>query len=871
MHWRVGAKRHSASPVRSRSIENRFAAAATRDEFPTFNQVTCRTGVPSSAGAPIWRLHDGPRQATLEMIRKRFRFDRLAFVASCVIWGLTAHTSLEAASPEAPADAATRAKLKPFLNRHCADCHNDTTQEGELNLAALKFDVASRDRWITIFDRAKSGEMPPKDEARPDSKLLAAFLGTLSKSLDDSYDAEHKKLGRVRSRRLTRAEYENTMHDLLGIDIPLQEVLPEDTYSHGFANVAKAQQVSHYLLKDYLNAADAALDAAFAGVLSRPYRFSHTYTSRELGRRSGQRDPWHVGDETIAWSTNQVYHGRVPETRIRKTGWYRITLHDVRAVNARAGTGVWCTIRSGVCFARAPLMYDIGVFRASNRKRDHTFDAWIRRGHMIEARPADRTIRRVFGGRKLNNYKGSRRDRRPMPTVPGLAYSSITIKSISRAPSRDRVHKLLFGDLRLKSGENGPEVISAAPQKDAAKLMAAFASRAFRRPVSKKELAPYLTLVERDLDRGVDFAKALKGGYRALLCSPRFLFFYESPGKLDDHAIATRLSYFLWSTMPDAKLRAAADAGRLSSPKIRHQQVERMLNDPRSKRLVKALADQWLNLREIDFTSPDPRLYREFDLTLKQSMIGETHAFLAKLIKDDLSTSNIIHSDFAMLNERLAKHYKIPGVTHQHIRPVTLKPESHRGGIITQGAILKVTANGTTTSPVVRGAWINERILGVTVPPPPDNVPAIEPDIRGAKTIREQLKKHRANTSCAACHLKIDPPGFALENYDVIGGWRTKYRSLNRRAPQLPVDPHYKLPNGASFDGIGQFKQIILKNPDRIARNFTHQLVTYSTGAPVTFGDRNDVEDILQGTRSRKYGVRSLIHAVIDSPIFLRK
>lgn len=804
-------------------------------------------------------------------MRRPFGLVRIACTIALLSLLPFAHIAAAADSGAKSTGAATPAKLKPFLNRYCSDCHNATTQEGELNLAALRFDVAGRDRWITIFDRAKAGEMPPKGEKRPDSKHLAAFLATLSQALDDSFDAEHKKLGRVRSRRLTRVEYENTMHDLLGIDIPLQNFLPEDTYSHGFANVAKAQQVSHYLLKDYLNAADAALASAFDSVLTRPYRFARTWTSAALGRRSGQRDPWHVGDETIAWSTNQLYHGRVPETRMRRTGWYRITLHDVRAVNTKPGNGVWCTLRSGVCFARAPLMYDIGVFRADNRKRDHTFDAWIRQGHMIEARPADHTVPRFFRGQRLNNYKGSKRDRRPMPKVPGLAYSSITIKAIRKAPPRETVRKRLFGELTIKPGAKGPEVHSASPKKDAAKLMAAFANRAFRRPVSKKELSPYIALVESDLDRGVNFTNALKGGYRALLCSPRFLFFYETPGQLDDHAIATRLSYFLWSTMPDDKLRAAADAGQLSSQKTRREQVERMLKDARAKRLVTALAGQWLNLRDIDFTSPDSRLYREFDQTLKQSMIGETHAFLAKLIKDDLSTSNIIHSNFAMLNERLAKHYQIPGVKHQDIRAVALKPEYHRGGIITQGAILKVTANGTTTSPVVRGAWINERILGVTVPPPPDNVPAIEPDIRGAKSIREQLKKHRANTSCAACHLKIDPPGFALENYDVIGGWRTRYRSLRRRARKLPVEPHYTMPNGVSFDGIRQFKQIVLKNPEQIARNFTHQLVTYSTGAAVTFGDRNDVEAILKRTRSGQYGVRSIIHALIDNPIFLRK
>lgn len=807
------------------------------------------------------------------------RLLQLGGTVGLVVLSICANSPATAAQPASPvSNAATLAKLKPFFDRHCVDCHDSETQEGELNLAALQFDpadVAKRDRWITVFNRVERGEMPPKDEERPDPAQLAKFLATLSTSLDASSDAEHKRLGRVRSRRLSRVEYENTMHDVLGIDISLQGFLPEDTYQNGFANVAEGQQVSHYLLENYLAAADAALDAAFARVLSPPGRFNRTYTSTQLGRRPGRRDAWHVGDETIAWSTDLVFHGRTLGTLVRKSGWYRITLHDVRSVNAKPGQGIWCTVRTGVCAPRDARLFTIGVLRADENKRDHVFEAWVGRGHMIEARPADNTLPIFRRGSKMSPtnlvaYRGSR-DTRPMPKVPGLAYSSITIESISKVPPRAQVHKILFGDLALMTLGQQPGVDSRVPRKDAAKLMYAFAERAFRRPVAQKDLAPYLALVERDLDRGVDFTAALKGGYRALLCSPRFLYFHETPGKLDDHAIATRLSYFLWSTTPDAALRAAADAGQLATPKLRHQQVERMLKDPRANGLVTALAEQWLNLREIDFTTPDELLYGEFDQTLKQSMIAETHAFLAKLIDEDLPTSNIIHSDFAMLNERLAKHYKIPGVSHQDIRPVKLERKYHRGGIITQGAVLKVTANGTTTSPVVRGAWINERILGVMIPPPPDNVPAVEPDIRGAKTIREQLKKHRANTSCAACHLKIDPPGFALENYDVIGGWRTTYRNTQPKARELPVDPHYDLPNGETFDGIERFKQIVLKNPQQIARNFTHQLVTYSTGAPVTFGDRNDVEDILKRTRPKNYGVRSIIHAVIDSPIFLNQ
>ncbi|WP_167546838.1 DUF1592 domain-containing protein [Stieleria maiorica] len=752
-----------------------------------------------------------------------------------------------------------------FVQQFCIDCHDQYTQEGGLNLEELAFnpsDASNRRRWVTVFDRVRAGEMPPEDGDRPDQTSLEGFLSTIDAPIIQVLRDETQTLGRVRARRLNRTEYENTMHDLLGIDIPLRDFLPEDTYHDGFATVAQAQQVSHHLLEKYLNAADAALDEAFGRALDGEREpFSHTYTSAELGRKVGQRDPWHVGDKTIAWSATQVYHGRVPETEVKRTGWYRITLHDAHAVNINSNQGVWCTVRTGVGFATAPMMYLAGVFRADDTPRDVSFDAWIRKGHLIEARPTDHTIERVRGN-KLNNYRGSARDKRPLPKVPGLAYTSITMESIHKSPPPDEVAKRLFGDANVDV---------EMPRDEIMELVKRFATRVFRRPLTEDELAPYVLLVDEDLKAGVSPRETLKRGYRTILCSPRFLFFNETPGELDDFAIATRLSYFLWSTMPDETLIAAAEAGELTGKRTRQKHVQRMLDDPRAERLVEALADQWLNLREIDFTTPDAGLYPEFDETLQQSMVDETHAFLAKLIRDDLPAANLVDSDFAMLNERLAKHYGIPDVHHEQIRPVSLTPKSHRGGLITQGSILKVTANGTTTSPVIRGAFINERILGVEIPPPPDNVPAIEPDIRGAVSIREQLEKHSNQTSCAACHIKIDPPGFALENYDVTGGWRTRYRNSRNKTSGLPVDPHHQTADGEMFQDIEQFKQIVLRDPEQIARNFTHQLTTYSTGAPASFSDRTVVQEILEQTRSQQFGIRSLIHAVIDSSLFLHK
>ncbi len=774
-------------------------------------------------------------------------------------------TSFVAADATSATSGSNTAIDTTFLRDHCIDCHGGDTAEGNLNLADLAFDPSepsNRNRWVAIHDRVASGEMPPPDASQPKPKQADDFLAAVASPINKAIIEENQLLGRVRSRRLNRVEYENTMHDVLGVDIPLQDFLPEDTYQDGFATVAIAQQVSHHLLEKYLAAADASLEEAFRRANSgNKQRFSHHYTSEELGQKVGQRDPWHVGDETIAWSCGQVYHGRIPETEVKRSGWYRITLHDAHMVNTKPGEGVWCTVRTGVGYAKAPIMYPAGTFRADEIPREQSFTTWIRQGHLIEARPSDNTVRKVKSN-NLNNYRGSTRDKRPIPTVPGLAYSSLTLEEIHNGPDNDEVARRLFGDIPIDE---------TMPRKEAARLLQQFASRAFRRPVTIQELAPYMDLVEDDFNSGVSFQETLKRGYRTVLCSPRFLFLNEMPGKLDDFSIASRLSYFLWSSMPDDLLLAAAQAGELSIAESRRTHVNRMLDAPRASGMVTALANQWLNLRDIDFTSPDAGLYPEFDEPLQLSMVAETHAFLEKLIDEDLPTSNLIDSDFAMLNERLAKHYDIPDVHHESIQAVALTPDQHRGGVITQGAVLKVTANGTTTSPVVRGAFINERLLGVEIPPPPDNVPAIEPDIRGATSIRDQLSKHSTEMSCAACHIKIDPPGFALESYDVVGGWRTTYRNSKAATTNLPVDPHHEMATGEKFEDIEQFKQIILKNPEQIARNFTHQLMTYATGGSPSFSDRSVIEDILNDTKSKQFGVRTLIHAVVDSPVFLSK
>ena len=332
-----------------------------------------------------------------------------------------------------------------------------------------------------------------------------------------------------------------------------------------------------------------------------------------------------------------------------------------------------------------------------------------------------------------------------------------------------------------------------------------------------------------------------------------------------------------------------AERGELSEGAALRKHTERLLSDAKSDRFLEQFLGLWLDLRLIDFTVPDEKLYPEFDKLLQWSMLEETRSFVRKMVDDDLPASNVIDSDFAMANWRLASHYGLPPVDGMEVRPVRLPADSVRGGLMTQGSILKVTANGTTTSPVVRGTWLMERIMGVTPKPPPPGVPAIEPDIRGATTVREQLEKHRAEKSCAACHAEIDPPGLALENFDVIGGWRENYRALNeelaevrekyswrRRTPiryvQGPaVDASDALVDGRTFKDITEFKQLLLEDPRQIARGIVEKLVIYATGAEISLADRSEIEAILDRAEASDYGFRTLIHEVVQSSLFRRK
>ncbi|HSJ01744.1 MAG TPA: DUF1592 domain-containing protein, partial [Verrucomicrobium sp.] len=362
------------------------------------------------------------------------------------------------------------------------------------------------------------------------------------------------------------------------------------------------------------------------------------------------------------------------------------------------------------------------------------------------------------------------------------------------------------------------------------------------------------------------------------------LYLIEPPWPLDNPALATRLAYFLWNAAPDARLVSLAGDGSLRRPEILRAEVERLLQDPKSQRFVEDFLGQWLKLRSIAANDPDKQLYPEFSSYLQDCMVAESRAYFRELLDRNLDAAHLIRSDFAMLNEKLAVHYGVPGLTGSQIRRVALPPDCPRGGFLTQAAVLKVTANGTTTSPVPRGAFVMARLLGQPPDPPPPNTPAVEPDVRGASTIREQLDLHRNNASCASCHAKIDPPGFALESFDVIGGFRTRYRSLGEgeRGPRgsidpligvaftvgPPVDPSGTLPDGRKFAGIREFQENLTAHPEPLLRNLAQQLTIYATGRDIAFTDREQINALVQRTLEQGGGIRTLVHELVLSPLF---
>ncbi len=805
-----------------------------------------------------------------------FRYAASTFVVLLLALPLTAE------------DAAFRAQLDPFFANYCNDCHTMGADEGGLALDQLSSDLSDAAvfaKWERIFDRVRSGEMPPPDAEQPSAQGRQRFVRLLAEPMIKVHAAAK---GTV-LRRLNRREYQNTMNDLFGTNLDLESLLPEDGRAHEFDNVGEALSISLVQLQQYMEAADSVLEAAIAKSTVKPQpetRLANYAETREGETHIGKA--WKQAEDgaVVFFRAGGYPTGMLRTANTRETGRYRIKV-----------TGYAYQADQPITFAVGATTFQRGVPKPTfgyysfgpGKPQSIELSAWINKNFMIEITPwgisdKDNQIRQDG----VDNYKG-----------PGLAINHVELEGplLEEFPSRG--HQMIFAGLNRKEIEpSNPsakqkswyvpkfEIVSEAPLRDATTVLTRVATNAFRRPVPAREIEDYVALFKSQTDEGATFEEALQTATVAIFSSPEFLFLKEPDGWLDDFAIASRLSYFLTRTTPDQPLLDAASKSLLSKdPQVLLAHARRLLADPRSERFVTDFTDAWLNLRDIEFTSPDRNLFPEFDPFLQFSMLQETRQFFRALIDDNANVKNIVKSDFAMLNNRLAQLYAIDGVEGPELRRVPLPVDSVRGGLLSQGSILKVSANGTNTSPVVRGVWMLERILGKTPAPPPPGIPGVEPDIRGASTLRELLDKHRDSDSCRACHSMIDPPGFALESFNPIGGWRDHFRSLgegekvelqvNGRKVRYRIGPKVdasgELQDGTQFNGFREFRDLLAKDEDLLAKTLATKLLIFATGRKMGFSDRGTINNIVEQSKSKGHGVRDVIELVILSEAFRTK
>jgi hypothetical protein len=756
----------------------------------------------------------------------------------------------------AQGQSSVREQLTPFLKQHCVDCHAGETPEGGLDLQTNSDDLSDaevRRRWVYVHDRVAAGEMPPKSEARPSDESKSQFLATLGDSLTHADLASRE----IVLRRLNRNEYENTVRDLFGIYVDVQRLLPDDATEQGFDTTASALSLSAEQMVLYVEAADLVLDRVF-GPPKKPISISKTANFAISGRGTDSSER-KLSDGVVLFSGAKYLP--MYDTSLPAPGLYRVRM-KIRAEQSEEP--VVMHVMGGTTGAIAA--HTAGFFEAIP-------------GKITNVEFTDRSPERsdclafgLVGGFpwwKVNEqeYKGA-----------GLFIGDITIEGpIEPWPPTSRSE--LVGGIDPETGT----------LDDIRAILSRKLPQAFRRSADETEVEPFVALAKQALDEGLSFEAALRRGLKGVICSPELLFLEERKATnttIDDYALASRLSYFLWRSLPDEQLLSLADRGELQKPEVLRAQIDRMLADAKSDRFVESFTGQWLRLHDLDFTVPDRNLYPEYGQLLRQSMLDETHAFFREVLDRDHSVNDFIDSDFAMLNKPLADFYGIDGVKGLAVRRVELPDDSVRGGVLTQASVLKVSADGTRTSPVLRGAWILKYLYGTPSPPPPPTIAAIEPDIRGATTIREQLAKHREHESCNRCHQKIDPPGFALESFDVIGAQRDWYRTRGSgkyvkvpRHPQAPkhyvqyrqgadVDASGTMPDGRKFANIRDYKRLLLEDQTAMPRSLARLLLTYSLGRQLGFSDRPEVERIVASVNPKGYGLRSLIHEIVQSKTF---
>ncbi|MFN0165525.1 MAG: DUF1592 domain-containing protein [Bryobacteraceae bacterium] len=769
----------------------------------------------------------------------------LAVLASLVLAGALPLTA-QVIKPEARDVAHFRKSVDPFLATHCIQCHNEKVRSGEVDLAQYR-DVqrafSQRETWEHVLRKVRSGEMPPPGLPRPLASETHAITQWIEKLIERQDRAVKPDPGRVTARRLNRTEYNNTVRDLLGVDLQPAGDFPADDAGYGFDNIGDVLSLSPVLMEKYMAAAENITRAAI--YTPRPVRPTMERYQTSRSRRIGSDN---ASGKVLPYSPRGTLEAR---HSFPYDGEYEIRLQSIdRRRDGAAPARFILTIdgKKAAEFGSEPGDYKNRLFdhRVTLSRGIHTLGAYFP-PEVVEWATKTDPPEEVKPGKKIPE------DRRR------IFADFVEIRGPYRVDPPPS-HQRLFVCGLIKSEQN----------LDCARLIVGgLARRAFRRPVTPKEVDKLVSFAAMALKEGETFEHSIGYSVQAILVSPQFLFRIErDPNPNDagvvhpigDFELATRLSYFLWSSMPDESLCRAAAEGSLRKPAVLEVQIRRMLADPKSRALVENFAGQWLHLRNLENANPDPDRFPAFDDELRLSMLRETELFFEHLVRRDGSILDFLDAKYTFLNERLAVHYGVQGVAGDEFRRVDLEGDQ-RSGVLTQASILTVSSYPTRTSPVIRGKWILENILGTPPPPPPPNVPVLkEEEVGNSGSLRQQMEKHRSNPMCASCHAKMDAIGFGLENYDAIGRWRTQ-------DGKFPVEAGGQI-GGQPFTRPAQLKALLRANPEEFARCLTEKMMTYALGRGVERYDRPAVQSILADLRAGGYRFSTLILGIVKSMPF---
>jgi hypothetical protein len=760
--------------------------------------------------------------------------------------GLAAAGTLCAAAPKAsvtPTDpTAFNQTVKPVLGATCSFCHNERMMSGGLNVKPLMSPsslMENRETWGKILQKLRSGEMPPKDGPHPPQAQLDAMAKFVEGELDRYDRAQPRDPGRVVARRLNRSEYTNTVRDLLGVEFRATAEFPTDDLGFGFDNIGSVLTVSPVLMERYLSAAEKISARALGAdpLPKKPLEAQYHSKDKKIRRLDASTIE---ATHSVQWDGDYVIRFGLPGQRAKDAAPVKMGLWmDGKLLN----TIEVQTKPSGLEYFDP---YSEEQMRLALPEGDHVFRA----GFIDDPFVKDLNSKDAYD-KKKNKFLDS------------ITFVGPYASSVER-PSRK---KILICDPK-----SGPDCVN--------RIVATLAHRAYRRPVTPQEVASLVRFVDQARGEGQSVEQGLQLAIEAMLVSPHFLFRIEhdsvgqaslpaavsldlKPHPISDVELASRLSYFLWSSMPDDTLLSLAESGRLHQPAVLDAQWKRMMADPHADALAANFAGQWLETRSLDEVKPDPKKFPAWSPELREAMRTETRMFFQYILQEDRPLSDFLDAPYTFLNERLAKYYGIEGVTGPDFRRVDLAPGSQRGGVLSQASVLTVSSYPTRTSVVIRGKYVLQNILGGAPPPPPPDIPNLdEASIGKDASLRQQMEQHRKDPSCSTCHAKMDVLGFGLENYDGLGKWRTM-------DGKFPVDAGGTMPNGKSFTTPAELRKLLLDQMPEFTRCLTEKMLTYALGRGLDPSDQRYVTDIVRTVQQSGYRSRALIAAVIDSYPFM--